>query len=72
MAELSDGTAGFEDIQNYFGADDQSVALFRWTATRNGITKVYRVCEVIRWENGQIAEEWGYYTDQYEVDEFWS
>ena len=72
MAQLSDGTAGFEDFQNYFGTDDHSVALFRWTATRNGNTKVYKVCEVIRWRNGQIAEEWAYYDDQYELDAFWS
>lgn len=72
MAELSAGKSGFEDIQRYFGSGDHSVALFRWTATRNGITKVYKVCEVIRWRDGQIAEEWHYYDDQYEMDAFWS
>jgi ketosteroid isomerase-like protein len=74
MAELSDGTSGFEDFQNYtyFGSGDHSAALFHWTATRNGKTRVYPVCEVIRWRNGQIAEEWGYYDDQYGLDAFWS
>ena len=74
MAELSNGTSGFEDFQNYiyFGSGDHSAALFRWTATRDGNTRDYPVCEIIRWRNGQIAEEWGYYDDQYGLDEFWS
>ena len=72
MAELSDNTAGFEDFQSYFGSEEYSAALFRWTATRNGKTMVYPVCEVIRWQDGQIAEEWGYFSDQYTLDAFWS
>lgn len=72
MAELSDGTAGFEDIQNYFGSGDYSAAFFDWTATRNGSTEVFAVCEVIRWRDGQIGEEWAFIADQYEWDEFWS
>lgn len=72
MAELSEGTAGFEDFQAYFGSDDYSAALFRWTATRRGKTMVYPVCEIIRWQEGQVAEEWGYFDDQYALDAFWS
>lgn len=72
MAELSDGTAGFEDIQTYFGSGAYSAALFRWKATRNGETLVYPVCEVIRWRDGQIAEDWAYLQDLYEIDAFWS
>lgn len=72
MAELSDGTAGFEEIHNYFGSGDYSAAFFDWTATRNGNTTVVAVCEIIRWRNGQIVEEWGFIADQYEYDEFWT
>ena len=35
-------------------------------------TKESRVCEVIRWRNDQIVEEWGYCYDQYGWDAFWS
>ena len=74
MAELSGGTAGFEDIENhtYFGSGDHSGAFFRWTATRDGQTAACPVCEVIRWREGQIVEEWGFYDDQYAWDALWS
>lgn len=74
MAELSGGTAGFVDIRNniYFGSGDQSAALFRWTVTRNGNTEAYPVYEIVRWRDGQIVEEWGFYDDQYAWDALWS
>ncbi len=72
MDELSGGTAGFVETHEYFGMDDRSVALFRWGATRNGKTADFGVCEVIRWRDGQIVEDWAYYEDQYGWDEFWS
>jgi ketosteroid isomerase-like protein len=74
MAELSGGTAGFEDIQNhtYFGSGDHSAAFFRWTAARNGNSEAYLVYEVIRWRDGRIAEEWAFYDDQYTWDALWS
>jgi len=26
----------------------------------------------VRWENGQVAEDWGFAFDQHAYDEFWS
>jgi ketosteroid isomerase-like protein len=74
MAELSGGTAGFEDIENntYFGSGDHSAAFFHWTAVRDGNSETYPVYEVIRWRDGQIVEEWGFYDDQYGWDALWS
>lgn len=72
MAELSDGSAGFKDVQHYFGSGDYSAAFFHWTATRNGQIGVFPVCEVIRWRDGQIVEDWGFVADQYGWDAFWS
>ena len=72
MDKLSQGTAGFEDFQAYFGSGDYSAAFFRWTATRRGKTMVYPVCEVIRWREGLVAEKWGFFNDQYAFDAFWS
>ncbi len=72
MNELSDGTAKFVEHQDYFGNDERSVALGRFAATRNGRTEEVKMCEVIRWRNGQIAEEWSYVEDQYRWDALWS
>ena len=72
MDELSGGTAKFVEHYDYLGSDEHSVALFQWAATRSSHTLICRVCEVIRWKNGQIAEDWAYYDDQYGWDEFWS
>jgi ketosteroid isomerase-like protein len=72
MDELSGGTAKFEKHQDYLGNDEHSVALFQFSATRNGKTLEGRVCEEIRWRSGQIVEEWTYLDDQYGWDAFWS
>ena len=72
MDELSGGTAKFVGHQDYLGNDEHSVALFRFAATRNGKTLEFKVCEDIRWRNGQIVEEWIYLDDQYGWDALWS
>ncbi len=72
MDELGGGTAKFEEHQDYLGNDEHSVALFQFSATRNGKILEGRVCEEIRWRNGQIVEEWTYLDDQYQWDAFWS
>ncbi len=30
------------------------------------------LCEVVRWRDGQVIEDWGFAFDQYTYDEFWS
>ncbi len=72
MNELSDGTAKFIKHEGYFGNDDRSVALGRFAATRNGRTEELVMCEVIRWRDSQIVEEWSYFEDQYRWDALWS
>ena len=72
MAELSAGTANFTKRSTYFANGELSVSLFRWGATRGDQTLDMGVCEVIRWRDGQILEEWSYLDDQYAWDAFWS
>ncbi len=72
MDELSGGTAKFVEHQDYLGNNEHSVALFRFAATCSGKTSEFRVCEDIRWRNGQIVEEWIYLDDQYGWDALWS
>jgi len=71
LGELSDGTIGLED-QFFMGDGDRTVALFRITASRGGERLEADFCEVVRWENGQVAEDWGFAFDQHAYDEFWS
>ena len=71
MAELTSGTLEIED-QYFLGNGDRTVALFRLTATRGDKTLNADFCEVVRWRDGQVIEDWGFAFDQYTYDEFWS
>jgi ketosteroid isomerase-like protein len=72
MDELSDGTAKFVGNLDYLGSDERSVAIGRYSATRDGRTEEFRICEIILWRDGQILEEWSYLDDQYRWDALWS
>lgn len=72
MDELSGGSAKFVEHLDYLGNEERSVALFQFSAARNGKTMKVGVCEIIRWSNGQIAEARSYCDDQYRWDAFWS
>lgn len=71
LSELTDGTVEVED-QFFMGDGDRTVALFRLKGSRGGKRLEADFCEVVRWENGQVAEDWGFAFDQYAHDEFWS
>ena len=69
--ELTEGNFRFEDL-DFLASDERTVALSRVSATRGGETLEYDMCEMVRWRDGQIVEEWVFFEDQYAVDEFWS
>ncbi len=71
LAELSEGTIWIHE-DDFLGSETRSVALFRITATRGDKKLDADYCEVVRWENGQVAEDWGFAFDQSTFDEFWS
>jgi len=43
----------------FVGAGDRTVALFDMTATQGHEKLSVKMCEVLRWEDGIIAERWG-------------
>ncbi len=71
LGELSEGTLQLHD-DDLLGSETRSVALFRMTATRGDKKLDADCCEVVRWENGLVAEEWVFAFDQRTLDEFWS
>ena len=71
LGELSGGTMELED-QFFMGDGDRTVALFRIKASRGDKRLEADFCEVVRWQNGQVAEDWGFAFDQHAYDEFWS
>jgi hypothetical protein len=71
LSELTEGTLELED-QFFMGDGDRTVALFRLEGSRGGEQLAADFCEVVRWENGQVAENWGFAFDQHAYDEFWS
>ncbi len=71
LAEMTDGTFTLED-RDVTDSDEHSVALARVTARRGDRTLDVSAIEVVRWRNGQVAEEWAVYEDQYSADEFFS
>jgi len=58
--------------EDFLASDTRTVSLSRIEATRGGKTLAYDLCEVVRWEDGKVAEEWALVDDQYAYDEFWS
>ena len=69
--ELSGGTFKLED-EDFTESADHSVALSRITARRDGRSIDAKFVEVIRWEDGHVAERWGLVDDPYALDEFYS
>ena len=71
LGELSGGTLEIQDDE-ILGGEERTVALFTLTATRGDKTLNADFCEVVRWRDGQVIEDWGFAFDQYTYDEFWS
>lgn len=61
----------FED-REFLANDTHTTSLGHMRATRDGKTLEFDVYEVVRWRDGQVAEEWLLVGDQYAFDEFWS
>ena len=71
IGELTGGTLEIED-QFFMGDGDRTVALFKIRGSRGDKRLDADFCEVVRWQNGQVVEDWGFAFDQYAYDEFWS
>ncbi|HIA49398.1 MAG TPA: nuclear transport factor 2 family protein [Acidobacteria bacterium] len=71
MEVLVGDTLSVEE-QDFLTSDERTAVLFRMTATRGNKTLAAVCCEVACWHNGQIIEAWGFTSDQYAFDEFWS
>lgn len=74
MADLAERTGGTLEIEDQFfmGEGDRTVALFKIRGTRGDKKLDADYCEVCRWEQGRVVEDWGFAFDQYTHDEFWS
>ncbi len=70
LADLTD-EFGVED-QFFLEDGDRTVALFKLKGRRGDKVLDHDFCEVVRWENGRVAEDWGFAFDQYGFDEFWA
>ena len=71
IADLTGGNFELED-QFFLDSGDRTVALFKLKGRRGDKVLDHDFCEVVRWENGQVAEDWGFAFDQYSYDEFWA
>jgi ketosteroid isomerase-like protein len=70
MFDMTGGRIGMEVLD--IGASDQyAFALVRTRYERNNTVLEMPFVNVMRIENGLIAEFWTYPNDQYAVDEFW-
>jgi hypothetical protein len=58
--------------QEFLANDTHTSALSHMKATREGNTLEFDLCEVVRWRDGQVAEEWLLIDDQYAFDEFFA
>jgi len=71
LRELSNGTFRVELLDVLVG-ESWAAALQHATATRGQKHLDITACQVMRLQDGKIAEVRGYYSDQYALDEFWS
>lgn len=71
MAKLTGGNIELEGFA-YLSNGTYTAALTEFTATRGEETLAMRGCEVCKWEEGQVVEEWIFVEDQHAYDEFWS
>lgn len=56
---------------DFLASDDHTASFTRASVTRAGESLEYEFCEICRWENEQVAEEWVFVRDLYAYDEFW-
>lgn len=71
MASLTGGTMEVNG-HTYMSNGPYTAALVEVTAARDGETLSMQGCEVCKWEEGQIVEQWIFVEDQNAYDEFWS
>lgn len=71
IGALSEGTFRAELVDVLVGS--QLVAAFQHaTAERGGRRLDVTACQVMTFRDGRIADVRGHYSDQYQLDEFWS
>lgn len=59
LAKMGELTDSMEFVDHDFTASDtHTVALSRLKATRGDRTLEYDACEVVRWSDGKVVEEW--------------
>lgn len=58
--------------EDFLASDTRTAALSRLKLTRGDKTLEFDACEVVRWRDGKVAEEWFLVDDQYAYDAFWS
>lgn len=73
LAKLGEMTDTLEFVdEDFLAGETRTVSLSHLKATRDGKTLEYDLCEVVRWEDGKVAEEWVMVEDQYAYDAFWA
>lgn len=73
LARFGEAVDSLELVDDDFLASDtRTASLSRVKATRGDETLEYEFCEVVRWQDGKVVEEWVLVDDQYAYDEFWS
>lgn len=58
--------------EDFLASDIRTVALSHMKMTKGDKTLEFDLCEIVRWRDGKVAEEWLLVDDQYAYDEFWS
>lgn len=72
FAKIDDLTTDMEmeDLE-FLAGQDHTASFTRATATRGDHSLEYEFCEICRWLDGQVAEEWIFVRDLYAYDNFW-
>ena len=58
--------------EDFLASDSRTASLSRMKLVRGEKALEFELCEVVRWSQGQVVEEWLLVDDVYAYDEFWS
>ena len=57
--------------EDFLASDIRTASLSHMKLVRDGNTWEFDLCEIVRWRDGKVAEEWLLVDDQYAFDRAW-
>ena len=70
LGQLFEGGSVERELHDALGTDDHSIQLLSVTGTARGLSHTWRAVIVMHVTDGQFAEAWFHFADQYALDDY--